>query len=395
MNERHVNSARDKIARLSGEGLDLASFWKASEGVIADVVPHYIGACWYTFDPASLLVTSHFQPDMPSLPAEWLAHEYFEDDFHKLADTARSDAGYSTIHEKTNGDPSRSSAWRRWVRPFGGDQELMISLRTQSGEAWGVLGLYRQPGDTLFSAVEIKFLHDISIDLATGARRGLLVGEASDPEGPESPGLLILRDDWGIESMTPGVERWLAELPDSNWESQGRLPPAVMSVAGRALRTADLAGAPGEVAFARVLTRSGHWVVLHGATLVTERDRRVAIIIEPAHPARVSSLLMVAYGLTQREQDVTRLVLQGYSTTEISNHLFVSAQTVQQHLKSIFEKTGVHSRRELVGKVFFAHYEPRVRDNEARTETGLPLRGGPMTIGNKRSGSPGLEGPGS
>ena len=47
-------------------------------------------------------------------------------------------------------------------------------------------------------------------------------------------------------------------------------------------------------------------------------EKRVAVIIEPAHPARILPLLMAAYGLTERERDVTALVLQGSSTAQIA-----------------------------------------------------------------------------
>jgi len=151
----------------------------------------------------------------------------------------------------------------------------------------------------------------------------------------------------------------------------------VVSVSLQARRSAEGRDAPGEVAVARVLSDSGTWVVLHGATMVSDGPQRVAVIVEPAHPARITPLLMAAYGLTEREQEITRLVLQGDSTTEIAERLVVSPHTVQQHLKNVFEKTGVRSRRDLVGKVFFNHYEPRLRDNERRVVDGRPLRGGP------------------
>ena len=244
----------------------------------------------------------------------------------------------------------------------------------------GALGLYREPGRPLFDDAEVAFVQAVAPSLAEGARRALLVGEAVDPEGPESPGLLVLSDTWEVESATPGVERWLRELPDGEWDA-GRLPSAVLAVAGRALRTAEHPDEPGQVAVSRVLARSGTWIVLHGAALVSGKARRVAVIVEPAHPARIAPLLMSVYGLTEREQDVTRLVLQGSSTAEIAERLVVSVHTVQQHLKSIFDKTGVRSRRDLVGKVFFAHYEPRVRDNERRVITDQPVRGGPLVGG--------------
>jgi DNA-binding CsgD family transcriptional regulator len=372
--------AVDQIASLAGRGLDLRGFWDAAAEAVSSAVAHYMAPCWFTLDPASLLVTSHYDHgQIPELPPEWLAQEYYEDDFHDLAGVARSERGVSTLHEASGGDPSRSRRWRTNSQ-YGGDQELLLALRTPAGEAWGVLGLYREPGQPHFDGEELAFLRSVSAPLAEGARRGLLIGEASDPDGPAAPGLVVLDEHWNVESLTPGAEGWLAELPDGDWDGQGRLPPSVLAVAGRALRTAEGDSAPGEVALARVLSTEGRWILLHGASLVAGGDRRVAVIVEAAHPARITPLLMTAYGLTEREQDVTSLVLHGDSTAQIADRLSVSPHTVQQHLKSIFEKTAIRSRRELVGKVFFSHYEPRLRDNERRAVQERPLRGGPMPV---------------
>jgi len=370
--------AREKIARLARQGLDLVSFWRASTEVLTHAVPYDFAPCWFTLDPASLLVTSHFDEGVPELPPQRLLHEYYQDDVNKLADVARSQRDISTLHEATGGDPASSPRWH-FNMTLGGDQELIAALRTPAGEVWGALGLYREPGQPQFDDTELAFVRRVAPSLAEGARRALLVGEATDPEGPDAPGLLVLSQEGEVESATPGVERWLRSLPDGDWDA-GRLPSAVRAVAGRALRTAQHPDEPGQVAVSRVLSQAGIWVVLHGASLVSAGAHRVAVIVEPAHPARIAPLLMSAYGLTEREQEVTRLVLQGNSTAEIAERLVVSAHTVQQHLKSVFDKTGVRSRRDLVGKVFFAHYEPRLRDNERRAIADQPLRGGPLPL---------------
>ena len=50
----------------------------------------------------------------------------------------------------------------------------------------------------------------------------------------------------------------------------------------------------------------------------------MGVIIEPAHLARIASLPMAAYGLSDREKDVTRLVLQCDATDAIAGSILAS-----------------------------------------------------------------------
>jgi DNA-binding CsgD family transcriptional regulator len=358
-------------------GADVVSFFRAAGEAVTAAVPAVAPPCWCTLDPATLLITSAYNGLEDSIPTWALEWEYRDDDVMKTADVARSSQGIQTLSQATMSHPAQSVVYREQLHPMGVEHVVEVVLRTRSGECWGSISLMRGPEQPDFDRVELDFLRRVAPLLAEGVRRGVLVGEASDPDRLDAPGLLVVDEQLELVSSTPGVERWLAELPGS-WERDGTLPTCVRAVAARALRTAEGADAPGEVAFARVLSAAGHWILLHGASLVTDGRRRGAVIVEAAHPARLAPLLMTAYGLTRREREVTRAVLRGDSTVEIAAALRVSGHTVQQHLKNIFEKVGVRSRRELIARIFFAHYEPRIRDNEHRTFNGTPARGGPM-----------------
>lgn len=65
----------------------------------------------------------------------------------------------------------------------------------------------------------------------------------------------------------------------------------------------------------------------------------------------LSARLLDNIDLTEREREITTLVCQGLNTQEISSLLFISPQTVYQHIKKIFKKLGISSRPELIAKI--------------------------------------------
>ena len=54
--------------------------------------------------------------------------------------------------------------------------------------------------------------------------------------------------------------------------------------------------------------------------------------------------------ISEREAAVLNLVIRGEKNTLIAEHLFISVNTVKNHLKNIYKKMGVSSRAEAVAK---------------------------------------------
>jgi DNA-binding CsgD family transcriptional regulator len=118
-----------------------------------------------------------------------------------------------------------------------------------------------------------------------------------------------------------------------------------------------------EYGVARARLRSaatGQWLVCH-ATCLRAADGQpgtIALVIEPARAAEIAPIIVEAYDLSPREQDITRLIAQGAGTAEIAGRLYLSTHTIRDYVKTIFDKVGVSSRGELVAKLFAEHYAP-------------------------------------
>jgi DNA-binding CsgD family transcriptional regulator len=348
----------EKLVELCHSGLDLEEFFDEAGRLVRRVVA-FDGFCSLSLDPATLLPTSHFThnsmrpEDVPRL-AE---NEYAREDFNKMAELARAGRPARALSEATGGALERSVRYREILSANGFGDELRLAARDEV--AWACFAFYRAEGEPEFRDADAEFVADVSTLLADGVRRAILLAAAPTEEGLDAPGLILLEESGAIEAVTPAAQRWLDAMITPE-PVPGRLPQIVNAVAYRTLLAAE--GGGEGMARARVPTTDGRWVVLHGSLFGDAAERKIAVIIEPARSPDMAPLIADAYGLSARERDVTRLVLQGLATSEIASELHLSPYTVQDHLKSIFEKLGVHSRREVAAKIFFQHYAPRLGD---------------------------------
>ncbi|MET0477135.1 MAG: LuxR C-terminal-related transcriptional regulator [Actinomycetota bacterium] len=339
-----VDRVERELVRLGEHGLDTPTWCRAADGLLGRVVG-FDGSCWHTIDPATVLITSHLTLNLPSRFPLLAANEYLADDVNKFADLAAAPQKVGVLSQATDGQPQRSQRWREMLRPGGFDGELRVSFVDGAG-CWGSLILVRDWGRADFDPETMRAIQRLAGALVGGLRRTVVAQRASVEQPVQGPGLVVLDRHGQVESLTPAARHWLDHL--------GEDPPVLAAVAASAHGSGP--------ARARVRTPTGQWLILHGARLDGDPQGRVSVIIEPPRPADLAPLLVAAYGLSDREQTVTALVLQGRSTRQIARALSISPYTVQEHLTAIFDKVGVRSRGELVGQIFFRHCLPAIPD---------------------------------
>ena len=175
------------------------------------------------------------------------------------------------------------------------------------------------------------------------------------------PGLLVFGPDGELVSINEEALAWLDELAGElggEVDFGVRLPMVVLS-------TLMGARANGR-ARARLRSSSGRWLACHASCL---RDAGgafgdTAVVIEPAKLSEIVPIITAAYELSPRERDITQLIARGLGTADIADRLLLSAHTVRDHVRAIFDKVRVSSRGELVAKLFAEHYAPVHLDPE-------------------------------
>lgn len=270
-----------------------------------------------------------------------------------------SAAGFVSLVDATAGRPARAGAWGALLSGYGVRDVASGVLRDRHG-TWAFLDLWRTEASGGFTTEELQCLSATLEGITQAVRRtqarAFGAGESteanqSDPSEPVGPVVMLLSPGLEVLAETEAAAGHLRTLLPTP-EDQAPVPACAFNVAAQLL--AREAAVDDHPASARLSAGHGRLLTLRAARLAgpgAAAERDIAVTIEPASSAERADLFARAHGLSAREADLLGHLIAGRDTREVSAAMHLSAHTVQDHLKSVFVKTDVRSRRSLVARV--------------------------------------------
>lgn len=336
--------ARDRLLAAINSEADLPAVLHETLAALHSVT-RFSWCAVMTVDPETLLptggVVEGFSPD---LCAPFWDNELLAPGFNKFKTLARSTDTVATLIEATDGDLDRAPIYRDLYAPLGVADELRAAL-TVGSSCWGVAVLLRETSEGPFADHEVNHVRA----LVPFIGRALKTSACKLGSAALGPAAMIVVDRANqIQNVTIEAGELLDDLRTAGVDEPG-LPAIVGAVAtrSRSSRTSSHLAT-------RVRGSSGRWLRVT-AVPMEGADGQVAVMIEPARAADLTPILLESHGLTPREVEIVMLLARGLATKDIASELTLSPHTVRDHIKTIFEKTGVNSRGELVAHLFAEH----------------------------------------
>jgi DNA-binding CsgD family transcriptional regulator len=242
------------------------------------------------------------------------------------------------------------------LAPAGIPHELRAAFITR-GRCWGAVHIARREEEPDFTPAEIAAVASVTALVAEGIRSSLRFDAARRAGAtPTSPGLVLLSPGNDIELVTPPA-RVLLEAMRSGSASAGKeMAPGVLLALAAFTRAAPANEGPQARTVA--VPTPGGWITLHASLPEGAGTGRVAIVLERSASPESTAVRLETHGVTAREREIAGLLAAGLTNPEIAERLVLSPYTVQDHIKSLFEKTNVSSRQELVARIFLDDYLP-------------------------------------
>ena len=350
-----MNEAMKSIQQLNpfrgGRAMDSQQYREAVIAALRPLIP-FAAACCTTVDPHTLLTTGAVtEQGLEAVHSELFIYEYLHEDYMKYEQLARADIPVASLSGITGGKPEKSERYRMVLQPAGFGDELRAAL-IAGGVCWGYLTLFRQQEVKPFQEQECVWIASVAPLIADTLRSyaSLLPAGRTDIELPEDNGIMVLNDRLVPLNANAAAHYWLGRIRNLERLAEGVLPGPVRAVCLRVM--AEEEGTGSVPSKARLCLQAGDGIYLTVTASRLEGPEGVlAVSFVCARSSDVFRLLADAFALTAREKELAGMLTLGLSTKELAESLHISAYTVQDHLKSIFAKTGVSSRRELISRL--------------------------------------------
>ncbi|HET6952548.1 MAG TPA: helix-turn-helix transcriptional regulator [Acidimicrobiales bacterium] len=341
-------STLDRIERICGRDLDdralrIALLAEIRAEVAADAY------AWLLTDPETCVGASPLAetPSLDDLPT--LIRLKYLTPANRW--TALRSGSAATLVDATGGDRSASPVWDGLLSGYGVDDVLSTVFRDRHG-CWGFLDLWRRGGT--FTRRERDLVGRLG-GAVTAGLRGSLAATFARPadrlDAGAGPVVLLLGDDLRLLIQTPATDAYLRDLLPTAAD-RAPVPAAAYNVAAQLLAREQ--GVDAHPPSVRVHLRDGVWVTLRAARVVgtpPAPGASIAVSLAPTPPAERAALYARVAGLSAREGELLRHLVAGCDTRELARRLHVSEHTVQDHLKSVFDKTGARNRRTLLARI--------------------------------------------
>ena len=217
---------------------------------------------------------------------------------------------------------------------------------------WGFLDLWRDESREPFGGADAEFIASLAAPLTSALRhcQARTFVEPSTPHRSDAgPVVLMLDDGLQITSRTAASQAWLEVLLPPEPDEQA-IPASVYNVAAQLLAAEN--GIDDHPAYVRTHLAGGFWLTLRAARLSSgERPgapaERGATLSSPSRrrpPPSASTCSVAPSASAAREHELLGLLAAGSDTRAMARQMSLSEHTIQDHLKSIFAKTGARDR---------------------------------------------------
>lgn len=349
-------SARDRLLAIAGRGLASEPLAAALVEALTSAIPSD-GYRLFAVDPQTLLIQRLLASSQEDGWArlEWLRECYLNEllvycrhsllmrrDLTAVAFQPEQNLSWGIPPELTATVDARThrEMYEAMASPHGGG--MLVSFAA-SGRWIATLQLYRRDPSNPYRAQDVAFARSVAplIGEALAAALAKERAQLAPRVEPAASGILIVDHAARITYATPAGEQWTQRLRDADPGGHAPLPTAAWTAIA-ALRERGTVGA---------VTAE----TLNGPVRIEASpagpDGSVAIAILPIAPPPLP-IAPADWMLSPQEQAICTLVLRGAGNRQIAETLSISENTVETHLRHIFDKTGVSSRVQLLARFF-------------------------------------------